>query len=156
MKRILMVCLGNICRSPMAEGILKHHLAQHGIDAFVDSAGTSAWHAGEQPDHRAISTCKSYGIDISNQRSRPFDPADFNDFDLIFAMDQENYNTLRQIAPGEKEREKLKMIMNMVVPGRNLAVPDPYYGGDQGFHQVYEMLNLAAEAIVLKHLNKGE
>jgi len=148
MKRVLMVCLGNICRSPMAEGILKHHLSLHGIRAIVDSAGTSGWHAGEPPDRRAISICKKYGVEISGQRSRPFELSDFGRFDLIFAMDSENYSTILQMTDDPALRSKVHLVMNTVRPGSNEPVPDPYYGGPDGFERVYRMLEEASEAII--------
>lgn len=154
MKKILMVCLGNICRSPMAEGILKHHLNKAGIDAYVDSAGTSAWHEGERPDSRAINECRKFGVNISSQRSRPFVSDDLETFDLIFAMDQENYNNILRHASSEDQKAKVHLIMNLVFPGKNIAVPDPYYGGDDGFTNVYIMLEKAAEKIVEGILNE--
>jgi protein-tyrosine phosphatase len=145
---ILMVCLGNICRSPMAEGILKHELSKRGIDVLVDSAGTSAWHAGELPDDRAIETCQKHGIDLTDQRSRPFTLEDFDRFDLIFAMDQDNYRNIISMARNKIDREKVQMIMNTVTPGSNQPVPDPYYGGDAGFQKVFRMLTQASVSII--------
>lgn len=152
-KKILMVCLGNICRSPMAEGILKHELAQRGLVARVDSAGTSGWHQGELPDERAIETCRRYGIDITDQRSRPFEAEDFDRFDLIYAMDQDNFRNILRMTNYEDHREKVHLIMNTVKPGANQSVPDPYYGGDSGFEKVYNMLKQAAEAIIAHHFH---
>lgn len=143
-----MVCLGNICRSPMAEGILRHHLKQNGISALVDSAGTSSWHAGEPPDSRATRECKKNGVDISAQRSRPFVPGDLDEFDLIFAMDSENYNAILRSANSDIQRSKVKLIMNQVYPGKNIPVPDPYYGGPGGFTNVYKMLDEASAKII--------
>lgn len=132
----------------MAEGILKEKLKQRGIDAMVDSAGTSGWHEGELPDDRATETCQRYGIDITDQRSRPFDVSDFDQFDLIFAMDQENYKNLLRLTDDVTKHERVKMIMNEVKPGSNLSVPDPYYGGDDGFEMVFSMLDEASDAII--------
>lgn len=146
--KILMVCLGNICRSPMAEGILKNHLKKQGIKATVDSAGTTAWHEGEPPDDRSIEVCKKYGIDISEQKSRPFSIDDFDNFDLIFAMDSNNYLNINALSRNGKDLEKVLMIMNVPVPNSNRSVPDPYYGGRQGFEMVYKMLDEAAQAII--------
>jgi protein-tyrosine phosphatase len=151
MKKILMVCLGNICRSPMAEGIMKHHLEASGIEAYVDSAGTSGWHEGEPPDHRATITCRNHGIEISSQRSRPFAVSDFDRFDLIFAMDHENYRNLINMTDVQGDRAKVSMIMNVLHPGSNKAVPDPYFGGDEGFEVVFHMLDSAAQAIIRQH-----
>jgi protein-tyrosine phosphatase len=132
----------------MAEGILKHELSKRGIEALVDSAGTSAWHAGELPDDRAIETCLQYGIDLTDQRSRPFTPEDFDRFDLIFAMDQDNYQNIIRLSRSDADRKKVQLIMNTVTSGSNQPVPDPYYGGDAGFQKVFRMLTQASVAII--------
>lgn len=146
---ILMVCLGNICRSPMAEGIMRYELANSGIVAQVDSAGTSSWHSGEPPDTRAIQNMRSNGIDISMLRARQFHVGDFQHFDRIYVMDVHNYNDVLSLASSQDAAAKVQMIMNMVTPGVNQSVPDPYYGGDEGFQQVFEMLTLACRKIIL-------
>lgn len=146
---ILMVCLGNICRSPMAEGIMRYELANSGIVAQVDSAGTSSWHSGEPPDTRAIQNMRSNGIDISMLRARQFHVGDFRHFDRIYVMDVHNYNDVLSLASSQDAAAKVQMIMNMVTPGVNQSVPDPYYGGDEGFQQVFEMLTLACRKIIL-------
>ena len=143
-----MVCLGNICRSPMAEGILKRRLAEKGIQAHVDSAGTSGWHQGEAPDERAIETCLRYSTDIRKQRSRPFTPEDFGRFDLIFAMDRENKRNVLALARTPEERGKVSLIMDLVHPDKEVDVPDPYYGSGDGFERVYRMLDEAALRLV--------
>jgi len=148
MTKILMVCLGNICRSPVAEGILKNKLQQNKIEAFVDSAGTSGWHDGEQADARSIKNAKNNGIDISNQKSRKVKLADFNDFDYIFAMDEQNYNNLLQICPPQYHN-KIEMILNLSYPGKNLNVPDPYYTTD-GFQEVFDLLDKACDELIQK------
>lgn len=148
--KILMVCLGNICRSPLAEGILKSKAAAANLDWQIDSAGTGAWHAGEQPDPRSIATAQSYGIDITNQRARQFTAQDFDRYDLILAMDSSNYNNILQLDPGN-HIDKVKLILNYVQPGRNANVPDPYYGGEGGFERVYGLLEVACERIVEKY-----
>ncbi|GAL65718.1 low molecular weight protein tyrosine phosphatase [Jejuia pallidilutea] len=140
-----MVCLGNICRSPLAEGILKSKLPE---DKFtIDSAGTAAYHIGSKPDPRSIAVAKKYGIDITNLRGRQFEHKDFEAFDLIYAMDESNYNHIISMARNEEEKSKVKLILNEITPGENLSVPDPYYGGDQGFENVYQMLDQACENI---------
>lgn len=146
--RILMVCLGNICRSPLAQGILEHVLKVSNIQAYVDSAGTQAYHAGESPDIRSEDIARKHGIDISNQRARKFEIQDFDNFDRIYVMDSENYSNIASLARNEKDREKVKMIMNEVYPGQNRQVPDPYYGGKDGFEKVFQMLSLASDKIV--------
>ena len=147
--RILMVCLGNICRSPLAEGLLA---SKTGDAVFVDSAGTSAEHQGELPDPRSIEVATKNGLDITYQRSRPFRQSDFDDFDLIFAMDASNYNNIRKLARNEGDMHKVKLILNEVHPGENRQVPDPWYGGKQGFDDVFEMLDLATDKIIENYL----
>ena len=148
MKKILTVCLGNICRSPMAEGIIKEEFLRHGIPVQVDSAGTAAFHVGEGADRRAQAELKKHGIDISNERAQKFVPQYFQEYDLILAMDSQNYRDIIMQTDREDELEKVKMIMNYVYPGENISVPDPYYGGDAGFANVYKMLKSAAEELV--------
>lgn len=143
-----MVCLGNICRSPMAEGILKHKLKSLGIDALVDSAGTSDWHEGELPDRRSIETMEYFDIDITDQRSRPLKRTDLTYFDRIFVMDQKNYHDVVAIAKTEEERLKIQCILSLIPNAHMTDVPDPYYGGDDGFEQVYRLLDEAINVLV--------
>lgn len=147
---VLMVCLGNICRSPLAEGILKHKAPSN--EVFVDSAGTSNYHIGELPDRRSVATARKYGIDITDQRGRQFKISDFDNFDLIYAMDQSNYRHLVGMAPDKASREKVRLILEEIHPGERMDVPDPYYGGDQGFDQVFKMLDEACDRILEKIL----
>ena len=144
--KILMVCLGNICRSPLAEGILTHKTKQLNID--VDSAGTGAYHIGELPDKRSIKIADKYNIDLKNQRARQFSRADFDEFDIIYAMDANNFAHLISLAETEKERKKIRLILNEINPNACESVPDPYYGGENGFQNVYNMLNEACDKIV--------
>lgn len=148
--RILMVCLGNICRSPLAEGILKSKIFSDNV--FVDSAGTSGHHEGELPDKRSILIAEKNGIDITNQRSRKFIISDFDNYDLIYAMDQSNYRDILSLARNDEDSLKVNMILNESNPGKNLDVPDPYYGGQKGFEHVFELLNDACEIIASKIL----
>jgi protein-tyrosine phosphatase len=150
MKKILMVCLGNICRSPLAEGILKSKLNPDFY--IVDSAGTSAYHIGELPDHRSIAIAKKNGIDISNQRARKFIANDFNEFDLIYAMDIENYHNICSLSTNKSNLLKVKLILNEINPLKDLSIPDPYYGGDFGFENVYKMLDKAC-SIITKNIS---
>ena len=150
MKKILMVCLGNICRSPLAEGILKSKLNPDFY--IVDSAGTSAYHIGELPDHRSIAIAKKNGIDISNQRARKFIANDFNEFDLIYAMDIENYHNICSLSTNKSNLLKVKLILNEINPLKDLSVPDPYYGGGFGFENVYKMLDKAC-SIITKNIS---
>lgn len=137
--KILMVCLGNICRSPLAEGILRSKLDSNFI---IDSAGTGGWHAGESPDQRSIETAKQNNIDISNQKARKFSIADFDSFDYIYVMDQSNYKDVINLAPNEVAKAKIALIL-----GDSKEVPDPYYGGQEGFENVYYLLDQACEEI---------
>lgn len=145
---VLMVCLGNICRSPLAEGILKSKVNSKKF--YVDSAGTGAWHVGNPPDFRSIEVASKYGIDITSQEARQFTQEDFDKFDLIYVMDASNYQNLLKLAKNEENRSKVKMILNELYPGKNKEVPDPYYGGDHGFEKVYQMLEEACNLIVKK------
>ena len=148
--KILMVCLGNICRSPLAEGIMQNKINQHGLDWEVDSSGTGAWHVGDLPDPRSIRVAKKNNIDITNQRARQFRAQDLDNFDLVLAMDSSNFQNIRRLASTKEQEEKIHMIMNFVTPGMNQVVPDPYYGSD-GFDNVYEMLEEACGKIVEKY-----
>ena len=143
-----MVCLGNICRSPLAEGILKSKVNSKTI--FVDSAGTAAYHVGNSPDIRSIAVARKYGIDITNQKARQFTINDFDTFDLIYAMDKSNYRNIIALSRTDDDVQKVKMILNESNPNENKSVPDPYYGGDDGFESVYKMLDTACEMIVKK------
>jgi protein-tyrosine phosphatase len=139
--KILMVCLGNICRSPLAEGILAHK-TQH-LDITIESAGTAGYHIGKLPDSRSIEIANKYEIDISNQKARQFSRADFDEFDIIYAMD-----TNTSLAENQNERNKIRMILNEINPESFDSVPDPYYGGDNGFQLVYNMLDKACNKII--------
>ena len=144
--KILMVCLGNICRSPLAEGILTHKI-QH-LNIKVDSAGTAGYHIGKLPDERSIEIAEKYNIDLTKQRARQFSRADFDDFDIIYAMDTNNYTHLISLANNETERNKVRLILNEVNPEKFESVPDPYYGGDDGFQNIYNILNAACNKII--------
>ncbi len=148
-----MVCLGNICRSPLAHGILEHKAKKENWDIEVDSAGTNGFHDGEKPDSRSISTAGMHQIDITNQVSRQIKKEDLDEFDLIYAMDSSNYNNILEMASNERQKSKVKIIMNEVYPGKNINVPDPYYGGDEGFENVFQMLNEATDMIIKKYKN---
>ncbi|WP_347174730.1 low molecular weight protein-tyrosine-phosphatase [Polaribacter uvawellassae] len=145
--RILMVCLGNICRSPLAEGILQSKVKS---DIKVDSAGTAGYHVGHLPDERSIAVAKKYGIDISQQRCRKFTVNDFDTFSMIYVMDQGNYQEVISKARDKYDERKVKLILNEVSPGSNQSVPDPYFGGDAGFENVYQLLDEACDIIAKK------
>ena len=144
--KILMVCLGNICRSPLAEGILSHK-TKH-LNVSVDSAGTAAYHVGELPDKRSIEIASKYNIDLSSQRARQFSRKDFEDFDIIYAMDTSNYAHLISLSETKEEQEKIRLILNEITPLACESVPDPYYGVGNGFQIVYDMLDKACDKIV--------
>lgn len=142
-KKILVVCLGNICRSPLAHGLLEKKLD---ADKFeVDSAGTGSYHIGSPPDSRSIKVAAKYGLDISNQRARQFKQADFDEFDLIYAMDESNYADILKLARNKQDREKVKLILDEVYPNEKLNVPDPYLGNESLFEEVYNMLDSVTE-----------
>lgn len=141
-----MVCLGNICRSPLAEGILKSKVDSSKIT--VDSAGTSGFHSGSLPDSRSIEIAQKNGVDITDQRSRIFTVSDFDSFDIIYTMDASNYENVNRLARNESDKAKVKMILD------KQDVPDPYYGGKQGFQKVYQMLEDVCETIASKLQSK--
>lgn len=153
-----MVCLGNICRSPLAEGILRHKAQQRGLEWHIESAGTGAWHVGEAPDPRSQRIAKQKGIDISHQKAQQFSAYHIEMFDLIFAMDSANYQDIIRHAKTDEEKQKIDLIMNMVEPGKNIAVPDPYYDDDL-YATVYQMLDEACEGIIarfqMEHRSNG-
>lgn len=145
-----MVCLGNICRSPLAEGILKTKINERELDWEVDSSGTGSWHIGELPDRRSIAVARKYGIDITDQRARQFRPGDLSEFDLVLAMDSSNYQNIVRHASSKEQEGKVELIMNFRSPGMNENVPDPYWD-DNGFENVYHMLSEACDAILEKY-----
>lgn len=146
--KILMVCLGNICRSPLAEGILASKLPK---DKFiVDSAGTGSWHIGCQPDLRSIAIAKKNKLDISGQKGRQFVVSDFDEFDYIYAMDNSNYRDIIHLANKPTHKQKVQLILNELFPNENVDVPDPYYGVPNGFDSVYKMLDQACDIIAKK------
>lgn len=143
-----MVCLGNICRSPMAEGILRSKAMQQGIDLEIDSCGTSNYHIGEAPDPRAIQKMKEYGIDISMLKARQFRLEDFSRFDRIYVMDQSNYRDVLALANSETDKAKVKMILSEIDKTSMHSVPDPWFGEADGFEDVYHLLDNACERII--------
>lgn len=143
-----MVCLGNICRSPLAEGILAEKAAKAGLAWFVDSAGTSDYHIGEPPHPLAQKVSLLNGIDISTQRCRQFVENDLMKFDKIYAMDSANYLDIKRLCGKNWQNDKVKLILEELHPGKNMEVPDPWYGGEDGFHQVFKLLDDACERII--------
>lgn len=143
-----MVCLGNICRSPLAEGILRDKLKKKGLGYVeVDSAGTSNYHTGQCPDTRSVKNAKNHGIDISELRGRQITTDDFDNFDKIYVMDASNYGDVLNLARDEHDKKKVEMILNLSQPNSNMSVPDPYFGGEQGFENVFLLLDNACEII---------
>jgi len=150
MTRILMVCLGNICRSPLAEGILRSKVSEDKVT--VDSAGTGSYHIGDPPDTRSISVAKKYNIDISNLRGRQFRASDFENFDLIYVMDESNYENVIRLARNDEDKTKVKFILDEVYPEQHYNIPDPYHGGSHHFESVFRMLDEACSPIASKFL----
>jgi protein-tyrosine phosphatase len=148
--KILMVCLGNICRSPMADGLLRRKVAELKLPVEVDSAGTSGLHSGEAPDPRMRATAKQFGTSIEDLRARQFSVADFDTFDMIYVMDQSNLKNVLTLAQSEEQRKKVKLILDELEGPKGLEVPDPYYGGNQGFIDVYQLLDKATDRILEK------
>lgn len=143
-----MVCLGNICRSPLADGLIRKKLLANNLPIEIDSAGTSATHVGEAPDSRMQKTAKKHNTDISYLRSRKFIKEDFDKFDLIYVMDKSNYNNVIKLSNSQAQKDKVKLILNEIEPNKNLEVPDPYFGGEEGFENVYQLLDLATDKII--------
>jgi len=146
--KILMVCLGNICRSPLAEGILASKVDRSKV--IVDSSGTGHWHIGNHPDPRSIAIAKKYGLDISQQRGRQFSASDFAKFDYIYVMDASNLENVLSLATTNADSAKVSLILDHIFPNEKVDVPDPYYGGNLGFDKVYKMLDEACEQIAAK------
>lgn len=150
-----MVCLGNICRSPLAEGLLASKLPKEHF--LVDSAGTGHWHVGKQPDPRSIAIALKNGIDISCQKGKLFSAKDFDNFDYIYVMDSSNYGDVIRLARTDAQKSKVKLILDEMFPGENVDVPDPYFGLENGFDNVFNMLNqtceIIAEKLKKKHLS---
>ncbi|MBV4359844.1 low molecular weight phosphotyrosine protein phosphatase [Parasegetibacter sp. MAH-26] len=146
-----MVCLGNICRSPLAEGILQDKAASAGLDWHVDSAGTNGYHVGEAPHPLSQKVALMNGVDISAQRSRKFVADDFDKFDKIYAMAEDVVDDMRRIAKNKFDESKVELLLNELYPGKNMDVPDPWYGTEPGYHKVYALIEEACEVIVERH-----
>lgn len=147
-----MVCLGNICRSPLADGLLREKVKQLNLDVIVDSAGTSNHHVGQAPDSRMRSTSRLMGVNIDDLHARQFTKSDFKNFDLIFVMDKSNYANVISLTNSVEEKSKVHLILNELHPNQDLEVPDPYFGGNQGFKEVYNLLDEATNALIEKRL----
>ncbi len=143
-----MVCLGNICRSPIAEGVMRHKVKQHGLDWDVASAGTESYHIGEEPHRFSQKICMAHGIDISMQRAKKFVATDFAEYDKIYAMAGDVYAEIKRIGGLGADMNKVEYFLNELHPGKNESVPDPYYGDESGYKVVYEMIEKTCTAIV--------
>ena len=151
MSRILVVCLGNICRSPLAEGILLHLVDQHKLNLTIDSAGTSNYHIGEAPDARTVANAKKHKIDLTPLRARQFTVNDFDNFDRIFVMDKSNYSNVLNLARHENDKMKVDLLLSILNPGQNQEVPDPYFGGEAGFEHVFNLVWDASEKLISEY-----
>lgn len=148
--KILMVCLGNICRSPLADGILRQKIIENKLDVYVDSCGTSSYHVGALPDERMMNTAKNHGFDLSNLMARQFKKSDFLNFDIIYVMDASNYNNVIALSSSEEDKQKVVFFLNELYPNSNMAVPDPYFGGEQGFEDVFKLVDETTDVIIEK------
>ena len=148
--KVLMVCLGNICRSPLGEGILQHKANEAGLDWIVDSAGTGNYHIGDPPHRLSQKVAQLNGVDICSQKCRQFVKEDMLEFDKIYAMDSDVYNDIKRISRELWDPSKTDLLMNEIYPVRDIDVPDPWYGGEKDFHEVYNMISKACDAIIEK------
>jgi protein-tyrosine phosphatase len=148
--RILMVCLGNICRSPMADGLLRKKVKEHELNVYVDSAGTADYHIGSAPDSRMTETARLRGTEIGTLKARQFKSSDFHDFDLIYVMDESNLNNVMKLSQNYSDNQKVKFILDEIYPNQNMPVPDPYYGTSNDFISVYQLLDEVTDAIIQK------
>ena len=156
--KILFVCLGNICRSPLAEGIMKDKIYRHGLTAEIDSAGFENFHVGDGADPRSSQTARKHNISLDDHVARRFTTKDFDSYDRIFVMDRYNHQDVMRLARNEADRNKVDYILNLSHPGENREVPDPYYGGTDGFEKVFRMLDSACNVLleeVKKHQQKS-
>lgn len=149
--KILMVCLGNICRSPLAEGILQHKAFKAGLDWSVESAGTNTYHTGEPPHHLSQKVANLNGIEICNQRARQFVKEDFLRFDKVYAMSEDVLDDMKYIAKSAWNVNKVDLLLNELYPRSNKSVPDPWYGPEPGYHDTYKLIDAACDKILEKY-----
>ena len=148
--KILMVCLGNICRSPLAEGILQDKATKAGLNWRIESAGTENYHIGEPPHPLSQKVAKCYGLDISRQRARRFKADDFRDYDKIYALSNDVLDELKRMTRDQFDGSKVDLLLNELYPGKNMDVPDPWYGPEPGYHEAYKLIEAACDAIIEK------
>ncbi len=149
--RILMVCLGNICRSPIAEGVLRLKVKQHGLNWVVESAGTESYHIGEAPHHFSQKICRVHGIDISEFRAAKFTAEDFGRYDMIYAFADDVYREIKRIGGGKADMSRVQYFLNELHAGSNASVPDPYYGAEEGYKTVYDLIDKTCDAVIKKY-----
>lgn len=149
--KILMVCLGNICRSPLAEGILQDKAFKAGLQWSIESAGTNSYHTGDAPHQLSQKVAKINGIDISQQRARKFSADDFEVYDKIYALAADVIDEMRSLAKNKFDGSKVDLLLNELYPGEDRDVPDPYYGAEPGYHKVYDLIDKACDAIIEKY-----
>ena len=149
--KILMVCLGNICRSPLAEGILRDKAEKAGLNWTVESAGTNGYHIGEAPHRLSQKVALAHGIDISGHRARNIAPEDFKNFDKIYSMAEDVIDEIRWIAQKTFDESKIDLLMNEAYPRENIDIPDPWSGPEAGYREVFDMIDIACEALVKKY-----
>ena len=149
--KILMVCFGNICRSPLAEGILQDKAFKSGLTWGIESSGTNSYHTGEPPHPLSQKVAKLNGIDISKQRAKRFTASDFDRYDKIYALAKDVMEDMRRIAKNKYDESKVDLLMNELYPGNNKDVPDPYYGAEAGYHEVYKMIDEVCDSIIEKY-----
>lgn len=148
MKKILFICLGNICRSPMAAGIFNHEAKKRGVDLRADSAGFESFHIGDPPDKRAVNTCSQHGIDISQHKARLFHTADFDQYEDIYAMDHKNYRDAAFFARNQDDTKKVHYLMDLITPGKHESVPDPYLAEEEECEKVHHVLKKASNKLI--------
>jgi len=154
--KILIVCLGNICRSPLAEGVLKHKAKKAGLNWTVDSAGTNGYHIGEAPHRLSQKVAKLNGIDICEQKARQFLKEDFDRYDKIYAMADDVLDEMKRIAKNKYDSSRVDLFLNELHPGQNASVPDPWYGPEPGYHEVYKLIDETCDRIIEKYRNKKQ
>lgn len=154
--KILMVCLGNICRSPLAEGVLQHKARQHGLDWTVESAGTNGYHVGEAPHPLSQKVARLNGVEICHQKARRFVKEDFDRYDKIYAMADDVLEEMRRIGKDKYDPAKVDLFLNELHPGQNLSVPDPWYGPEPGYHEVYQLIDETCAQIIQKSKVKSQ